>query len=76
MNLDSATLYDGTDRVVGSLTGSRIVLQTGQHSGVDGRCSRVEPGGGESPAATQSHHQDRQQGTHSPEHRLNLKGRS
>ena len=63
-------LEDETGRVVCSLTGTRNVLQTRRDSGVDGGCRRVEPGGGESPAAAQSHHQDRQQGTRSPEHRL------
>ncbi len=73
VNLNSATLYDETDRVC-SLTGSWTVLQTRRDSGVDHWRSRVEPGGGESPATTQSHHQDRQQGAHSPEHRLYLIG--
>lgn len=74
VNLNSATLYDETDRVVCSLTGGRTVLQTRRDPGVDHWCSRVEPGGGESPATAQSHHQNRQQGTHSPEHHLYLKG--
>lgn len=43
-------------------TGSWALLKTWWNPGVDSRRSRVEPGGGESPASAQSHHQDWQQG--------------